>query len=176
MQMRSCMYYYFLPFNSRDGAVGWGTALLEGRSRVRFPMVSLQFFRPHYDPGVHSASNRNEYQQYIFGGIGGRCLGLTLPPSWVNLLERSGHVQSSLGIVLHIIIIIIIIILTNTALRNVTDCPHVVFATNNLSFWKIRKNNKLCTQRCIHIQKTQYYFQTNWILNHSNCWITGRGA
>ena len=26
------------------GAVGWGTALQVGRSRVRFPMVSLEFF------------------------------------------------------------------------------------------------------------------------------------
>ena len=24
-------------------------------------------FRPHYDPGVDSASNRNEYQEYFLG-------------------------------------------------------------------------------------------------------------
>jgi hypothetical protein len=29
---------------ARRGAVGWGTALQAGRSRVRFPMVSLEFF------------------------------------------------------------------------------------------------------------------------------------
>ena len=29
---------------ARSGAVGWGTALQAGRSRVRFPMVSLEFF------------------------------------------------------------------------------------------------------------------------------------
>jgi hypothetical protein len=28
----------------RGGAVGWGTALQAGRSRVRFPIVSLKFF------------------------------------------------------------------------------------------------------------------------------------
>jgi hypothetical protein len=28
----------------RDGTVGWGTALKTGRSRVRFPMISLVFF------------------------------------------------------------------------------------------------------------------------------------
>jgi hypothetical protein len=28
-------------------AVGWGTALEAGRSRVRFPMVSLEFFYGH---------------------------------------------------------------------------------------------------------------------------------
>jgi len=29
---------------ARGGAVGWGTTLHAGRSRVRFPMVSLEFF------------------------------------------------------------------------------------------------------------------------------------
>jgi hypothetical protein len=51
---------------------GWGTALQTGRSRDRFPMVSLEFFidiilRPHYGPGVESASNKNEYQEYFLG-------------------------------------------------------------------------------------------------------------
>jgi hypothetical protein len=37
--------------------------------------------RPHYGPGVDSASHRNEHQKYILGGKGGRCIGLrTLPP------------------------------------------------------------------------------------------------
>src|SRR5215475_12746786 len=41
-----------------------------------------QSYRPHYGPGVDSASNRNEYQEYFLGGKGGRCLWLTyLPPS-----------------------------------------------------------------------------------------------
>ena len=44
---------------ARGGAVGWGTALQVGRSRVRFPIVSLDFL------GVHSAANRNEYQEYF---------------------------------------------------------------------------------------------------------------
>jgi len=26
-----------------------------------------QSFRPHYDPGIDSASNRNEYQEYFLG-------------------------------------------------------------------------------------------------------------
>jgi hypothetical protein len=30
-------------------------------------------FRPHYGPGVDSASKRIEYQGYIMGGKGGRC-------------------------------------------------------------------------------------------------------
>ena len=37
------------------------------------PMVSLEFFidvksfRSHFDPGVDSASNRNEYQEHFLG-------------------------------------------------------------------------------------------------------------
>ena len=39
------------------------------------------YFLPHYDPGIDSSSNRNEYQGYFMGGKGGRCVGLTtLPP------------------------------------------------------------------------------------------------
>jgi len=43
-----------------------------GRSLVRFQMVSLEFFidksfRSHYGPGVDSASNTNEYQEYFLG-------------------------------------------------------------------------------------------------------------
>jgi hypothetical protein len=45
-------------------------------------------FRSHYGPGVDSASNRNEYQEYFLGGKGGRCVGLTtLPPSCADCLK-----------------------------------------------------------------------------------------
>jgi len=42
----SLIYYrrYKFVAGARDGAVGWRTALQAGRSRVRFPMVSLEFF------------------------------------------------------------------------------------------------------------------------------------
>jgi hypothetical protein len=42
-----CMYSmicYVLRFGVRGGAVGWGTAIQVERSRVRFPIVSLEFF------------------------------------------------------------------------------------------------------------------------------------
>ena len=54
-------------------------------------------------PGVESASNRNEYQEYFLGGKGGRCVRLTtLPPSCavftksgnLNFLEPSGPVEA----------------------------------------------------------------------------------
>ena len=44
-----------------------------GRSLVCFQMVSSEFFidiksfRSHYGPGVDSASNTNEYQEYFLG-------------------------------------------------------------------------------------------------------------
>jgi hypothetical protein len=71
----------------------WGTALQAGRSRVRFPMVSLEFFidlifRSHYGPGVGSAFNRNEYQEYFLWGKSGPCVALTTsPPSCADCLE-----------------------------------------------------------------------------------------
>ena len=47
-----------------------------------------QSFQLHYGPGVDSASNRNEYQEYFLGGKGGQCTGLTtLPPSRADCLE-----------------------------------------------------------------------------------------
>jgi hypothetical protein len=47
-----------------------------------------QSFRPHYGPGVDSASHRNEYQEYFVEGKGGRRVGLTtLPPSCADCLK-----------------------------------------------------------------------------------------
>ena len=39
--------------------------------------IDIRSFRSHYSPGVDSASNRNEYQEYFLGGKGGRCVRLT---------------------------------------------------------------------------------------------------
>jgi len=39
-------------------------------------------------PGVDSASNKNEYQEYFLGGKSGRCVRqTTLPPSYADCLE-----------------------------------------------------------------------------------------
>ena len=47
-----------------------------------------QSYRPHYGPGVDSASNRNEYQEYFLRGKGGRYVRLTtLPPSCADCPE-----------------------------------------------------------------------------------------
>jgi hypothetical protein len=48
----------------------------------------LQSFQLHYGPGVDSASNRNEPQEYFLGGKCGRRVGpTTLPPSCADCLE-----------------------------------------------------------------------------------------
>jgi len=87
-------------------------------------------FRPHYDPGFDSTSNRNEYQEYFLGGKGGRCLGLTnLSPSYADCFEirepqHPGTLWSSPG--LHrncdTLIIIIIIIITIMLFAKITYC------------------------------------------------------
>jgi hypothetical protein len=69
------------------------TVLKAGRSQVRFPTLSLKIFvdiilLAALWPGVDSASNRNEYQEYFLWGKGGRCVGLTtLLPSCADCLE-----------------------------------------------------------------------------------------
>jgi hypothetical protein len=51
---------------------------------------SVTSFRPHYDLGIDSSSNRNEYQEYFVGGKGGWCLGLTtFPPPCSDCLKTS---------------------------------------------------------------------------------------
>jgi len=47
-----------------------------------------KIFRSHCGPGVDSASDRNEYQEYFLGRKGGRCVRLAaLPPSCADCLE-----------------------------------------------------------------------------------------
>jgi hypothetical protein len=78
--------------------------------------IDIKSFRSHCGPGVNSASNRNEYQEYFLVGKGGRCIRLTtLSPSCaavmksgnLNFLEPSGQPQACNGtdLPLHIIYI-----------------------------------------------------------------------
>jgi hypothetical protein len=59
--------------------------LQAGRSGVSILDGVIGIF---HGPGVDSAPNRNEYQEYFLGVKGGRCVGLTnLPPSCADCLE-----------------------------------------------------------------------------------------
>ena len=64
---------------AHGGAVGWGTALLVGRSVEFFINIILP---AALWPLVLLSLNRNEYQWYFLVGKGSRCIGLTnIPPS-----------------------------------------------------------------------------------------------
>jgi hypothetical protein len=58
---------------ARGSAVGWGTALQVGKVAGSIPDGVIGNFQLHnpsghtYSPGVDSASNRNEYQEYFLG-------------------------------------------------------------------------------------------------------------
>jgi hypothetical protein len=76
--------------------------LLQARSvQIPFLVGLLVFFRdlilqPHYDRGVDSTSNWNEYQAYLLGRKGDHQVGLmTLPPSCTDFLEILGALTSS---------------------------------------------------------------------------------
>jgi len=53
----------------------------------------IKYFRSHYGPGVDSASNRNEYQEYF---LGVKVAGVTKSGN-LNFLEPSGTVQACNG-------------------------------------------------------------------------------
>jgi len=80
-------FLQYRQFSVRSGAVavGWGTALQAGCSRVRFPMVSLRFFIDIFIPAALWSWGRfSLYQKWVPGvfleGKGGRFVRLkTLP-------------------------------------------------------------------------------------------------
>ena len=82
--------------NVRCGAVAWGTPLQDWRSRVDFPWYHWDvplpsFFQQRHETGVDSAPNRNEYQRYLLGSKGGRCVRLTALPTSLALSRNSGR-------------------------------------------------------------------------------------
>jgi len=61
----------------------------EGLCQWTIPMTpsgiepaTFWFVAQHLNHCDTAVSNRNEYQEYFLGRKGGRCVGLTLPPSW----------------------------------------------------------------------------------------------
>ena len=78
--------------------------LQAGRLRVQFLMRSLGIFidlklPATQDPGVDSATNRNEYQEYLLGGKSGWYVGLiSLPPECLEILGAYGALKACDGI------------------------------------------------------------------------------
>jgi len=73
-----------------DIAVTTGAALKHLVEALHYKPEGRGFdsFRQHRFPGVESASNSIEYQEYFLVDKGGRCVGLmTLPPSFADYLE-----------------------------------------------------------------------------------------
>ena len=93
----------------------WGSvvvkALLVGRTRDRFPVVSLDFsvtysFRPYHGPGVDSAPSENEYQEHFRGVKAAGAWGWrphhlhvsnVIKSGSLNLLEPSGPHRACYG-------------------------------------------------------------------------------
>ena len=67
--------YIYIYIRGMRGAVGRGTA---GRSRVRFPMLSLEFFIDVTFPA--SMALGSIHPENSLGGEGSRCIGLITVP------------------------------------------------------------------------------------------------
>ena len=85
VRLRPLSSTYLLGYNLLWGGTRWCIWLRHCATSRKvagsIPNIVTQSFRPHCGPGVDSACNRNEYQEYFLGGKGGRCMGLTtLPP------------------------------------------------------------------------------------------------
>ena len=71
--MKLCDYILLIFYTSTYVFGGYSAVLQIGMSLVRSQLVSLEYFidiisfRSHYGPGVDSACNRNEYQEYCLG-------------------------------------------------------------------------------------------------------------
>ena len=112
---RIFLIFPVLHYNFCVRGIGWGTAIQPGRSRVRFPILSLEIFHWHNPSGrtvalgVDSVSNRNEYQDYFMGVKAAGMYGWqpyhlrvpnVLKSGILNLLETSGPLQPCNGVAL----------------------------------------------------------------------------
>jgi hypothetical protein len=77
---------------ARGGAVGWGTSRQVAGS---LPDGVIGIFH-WYNPGVHSATIRNEYQEYFLEGKVGLHVPIVLKSGRLSFLEPSGPVQGLL--------------------------------------------------------------------------------
>jgi len=106
--------HYVLEHGVHGSAVGWGTALQAVRSRVRFPMVSLDFFHWRNPSGRTVALGSTQpLTEISTRDKGGRCVGLkTLPAScWsINILEPLRPVTAYVCLALHLLLTLRVLI------------------------------------------------------------------
>jgi hypothetical protein len=92
--MMNILYFYVSTFQSGTPWRSWLRHCATSRKvagSIADGVIGI-FYSPNPSgrtgPGVDSASNRNEYQEYFLGGKRGRCIGLTnLPPSCADCFE-----------------------------------------------------------------------------------------
>jgi hypothetical protein len=159
-------------FEVHGGALGWGTALKAGSSRVLFPMVPLTlFFRPRYGRGVESASNRNAYQEYFLRCKGGRCVGLTtLPPSCGDCLEiwepkHSGNLRASHRIALPLLLFLILYFITKHVSYFIRFYILLLFPEDGDRLPK-HVAGKCCVRVCIYFMRKLLVFNKKYISLH----------
>jgi hypothetical protein len=89
--------YHSTQSGSRGRVVGWGTMLQAGRSRVRFPMSSLQFFSwPNPSSNIVAMGSTQRLTEMgtrnLSGVKGGRSLRLTSP--WTITIKIETAISS----------------------------------------------------------------------------------
>jgi hypothetical protein len=120
-----------------------------GRLRVRFPMVSLEFCID-YGPGVDSASNRNEYQGYLLGGV--KAAGAW---GWQPYLSRLVNLYLLCRQLLKCSVVVVVsfqVLMSVTQDYCLIGCDVMYFGRSYRNFW--------CSY-CLHVQgKRVYIFHT----------------
>jgi hypothetical protein len=101
VRLNTCILFNhtLVLYRARGGAVSWGTALLTGMSRVRFPMVSLEFFNDTillvalWSWGVKAAGAQGWQPCHLH-------VLIVMKSGSLNLLEPLGPLQACNGIAL----------------------------------------------------------------------------
>jgi hypothetical protein len=138
----------------RGGAIGWGTALQTGRSRVRLTMVPLEFFIDIILPAalwpwVDTACKRNEYRNIscgvkATGAQGWQLCHLHVPSvlksGSLNLLETSGPDQVYNGIALPFYLYLIT--------KNLIEKFMLIYTRNKEVSWNIANLRTLSNGYC----------------------------
>jgi len=75
---------------ARGGAVGQVIALRAGRSRGSFQVMPVDFFIDILPTAIwpFGRLSQNDYQEYVLGDKGGRCVGLTIPSPCADCLKN----------------------------------------------------------------------------------------